>query len=283
MLCTRRLHLTSSPERRHPPTPDDGEHHKPIVGRGARLTFRPVVGSTGYGAGVSSPELGPPVDFSGARTPGNDMLRGRHVRIEPIDPEVHADGLWDAARDGDPRLWDYLPYGPFADRPAFEIWLQALVAGVPDDQRFFAVVRTADERPAGMLAYSRIAPVFGRIEIAHVWFGAALQRTSAATEAVFLLAAHAFEALGNRRLEWKCDALNRRSRRAAERFGFTYEGTFRQDMIIAGRNRDTAWYSMLDSEWPSTGSAFRAWLDPANTDHDGLQRRTLEELRAIGA
>ncbi|MEV4421981.1 GNAT family protein [Patulibacter sp. NPDC049589] len=231
---------------------------------------------------MSSPELGPPVDFAGARLPGRETLTGAHVRIEPLDPARHEAGLWDAASGGDPRLWDYLPYGPFADREAFSAWLAALYAEPAPDQRFSAIVRVADGVPAGMIAYARIAPEVGRIEIAHVWFGASLQRTPGATEAVFLLAAHAFDDLGNRRLEWKCNALNHRSRRAAERFGFTYEGRFRQDMVVKGRNRDTDWFSLLDGEWPRAGAAFRAWLAPENFDADGTQRRTLEELRAAG-
>ncbi|WP_036725337.1 GNAT family N-acetyltransferase [Patulibacter minatonensis] len=230
-----------------------------------------------------APELGPPVDFAGARAPGRETLTGTHVRLEPLDPADHAAALWDAAASGDPHLWDYLPYGPFDDRAAFDAWLVALHAGMPADQRFFAIVRVADDVPAGMLAYARIAPELGRIEIAHVWFGAALQRTPDATEAVFLLAAHAFEALGNRRLEWKCNALNARSRRAAERFGFAYEGTFRQDMVVKGRNRDTAWFSLLDREWPRAGAAFRDWLAADNFAEDGTQRRTLEDLRGGAA
>jgi RimJ/RimL family protein N-acetyltransferase len=226
-----------------------------------------------------APELGPIVDFAGARAPGHETLTGAHVRLEPLDPAVHATGLWEAA-SGDPHLWDYLPYGPFDDRTAFGAWLDDLHTGMPDDQRFFAIVRRADDVPAGMLAYARIAPAVGRIEIAHVWFGAALQRTPGATEAVFLLADHAFRALGNRRLEWKCNALNARSRRAAERFGFSFEGTFRQDMVVKGRNRDTAWFSLLDGEWQRAGDAFRAWLAVGNFDDDGTQRRSLEELRA---
>ena len=223
---------------------------------------------------------GPPVDFAGARPPGDEVLTGRHVRLEPLDPAGHGAGLWAAASAGDPRLWDYLPYGPFADEDAFLAWLGTLPTA--PDERFLAIVRVADGRPAGMIAYARIAPAQGRIEIAHVWFGAALQRTPGATEAVALLAAHAFDVLGNRRLEWKCNALNARSRRAAERLGFTYEGTFRQDMVVRGRNRDTAWFSLLDGEWPRAGAAFRAWLAPENLDGDGVQRRTLEELRATG-
>ena len=130
-----------------------------------------------------------------------------------------------------------------------------------------------------MASYLRIAPEHGSIEIGHIWFGAGLQRTTAATEAIFLLAARAFDGLGNRRLEWKCDAANARSRRAAERFGFTFEGIFRQHMVVKGRNRDSAWYSILDGEWPAVRAAFERWLDPANFDAAGVQRTALDARR----
>jgi len=230
---------------------------------------------------MSTADQGRPVDFAGARAPGDEVLAGAHVRIEPLDPARHGAGLWAAASAGDPRLWDYLPYGPFHDEAAFAAWLATVPGDAGSDERFYAILRAADGVPAGMIAYARIAPAQGRIEIAHVWFGAALQRTPAATEAVFLLAEHAFEGLGNRRLEWKCNDLNARSRRAAERFGFTYEGVFRQDMVVRGRNRDTAWFSLLDGEWPAAGAAFRAWLAPENFDADGTQRRSLQELRDV--
>jgi RimJ/RimL family protein N-acetyltransferase len=227
---------------------------------------------------MTPPSPGAVLDFDGAGEPVPVPLAGAHVRVEPLDPAVHGRGLWAAASSGDPALWEFLPYGPFGDEPAFLAWLRGLAEEWPG-VRFHAVVRDADDAPAGMIAFARIAPEIGRIEIAHVWFGVALQRTPGATEAVFLLAAHAFETLGYRRLEWKCDARNARSRRAAERFGFTYEGTFRQDLVVKGRNRDTAWFSLLDGEWPQAGAAFRAWLDPANRAADGTQVRRLAELR----
>lgn len=221
--------------------------------------------------------LGRPVDWSPARPPGPDVLAGERVRLEPLDPDRHGDGLHAAAEAGDPRLWDYLAYGPFADRAGFDAYLREQATAEQD--RFYAIVDQRTGAPAGVLAYLRIAPEAGRIEIGHIWFGAALQRTPAATETIWLASRHAFEALGNRRLEWKCNALNWRSRRAAERFGFSYEGTFRQDMVVKGRNRDTAWFSLLDGEWPAADRAFRAWLAPANFDADGHQRRTLDEIR----
>jgi RimJ/RimL family protein N-acetyltransferase len=192
------------------------------------------------------------------------------VRLEPLDPDRHAEALF-AEAAGDPRLWDYLPYGPFPDLAELREHL-AQQAG-SSDPLFFAVV--VDGRAVGIVSYLRIEPEHACTEIGHIWFGASLQRTPAATEVVYLLARHAFDDLGNRRLEWKCDAANARSRRAAERFGFTFEGVFRQHMIVNGRNRDTAWFSIVDGEWPEVRVAFERWLDPANFDADGRQRTPL--------
>ena len=204
------------------------------------------------------------------------MLTGSRVRLEPVDPERHADDLHDASL-GDPRLWDYLPYGPFPDVGALREHLARQAAS--EDPLFFAVVDADTGRAVGIVSYLRIEPAHGCIEIGHIWFGGPLQRTPAATETICLLARHAFDDLGNRRFEWKCDAANARSRRAAERFGFTFEGVFRQHQIVKGRNRDTAWYAMLDGEWPAIRAAFEAWLAPENFDASGAQRRSLEALR----
>ena len=205
-------------------------------------------------------------------------LRGRRVRLVPVAAE-HADELFAAGHDGgDDALWQYLPYGPFTAPDEMRLWLTACAES--KDPRFYAIVDQASDRPAGMASYMRFAPDHRVVEIGHIWFGASLQRTPAATEAIYLLARHAFEDMHVRRLEWKCDADNARSRRAAERFGFTYEGVFRQHMLVKGRNRDTAWYSLLDSEWPAVRAGFEAWLDEANFDEDGRQRRSLAELRA---
>jgi RimJ/RimL family protein N-acetyltransferase len=217
--------------------------------------------------------------YSGARMPDRTSLVGAHVVLERLDPGRHADDLFAAQSAGDPRLWSYLPYGPFADASAFSAHLRA--QAVAEDPWFYAVV--VDGRAAGVVSFLRGDAVNGVIEIGHVWFGAALQRTPAATEAIFLLARHAFDVLGVRRLEWKCDAANARSRAAAQRFGFVYEGTFRQHMIVNGRNRDTAWFSMLDGEWPTAQAAFEAWLAPANFDASGAQRASLTALRAGAA
>ena len=217
-----------------------------------------------------------------AARPVRRALPGDGVRLEPLEASAHAGALFEASHgpDADQRLWHFLPYGPFADRRELTAWVEANAAG--DDPLFFAVI-DAGERPAGVVSYLRITPEHGVIEIGHIWFGAALQRTPAATEAIFLLARHAFEDLGYRRLEWKCDAANDRSRRAAERFGFAFEGVFRQHMVVKGRNRDTAWYSILDSEWPAARRALESWLDPANFDAEGRQRSALAELRERAA
>jgi RimJ/RimL family protein N-acetyltransferase len=207
-----------------------------------------------------------------ATPPAQRALIGTRVRLEPLDPDGHAGDLL-AAAGGDPKLWDYLPYGPFAGAGELRAWLAERAAST--DPLFLAIVDPATGRAAGVVSYLRIEPEHGCIEIGHIWFGAPLQRTPAATETIYLLARHAFDDLGNRRLEWKCDAANARSRRAAERFGFTFEGVFRQHMIVKGRNRDTAWFSLLDGEWPAVRAAFEAWLRPANFDASGRQRNAL--------
>jgi RimJ/RimL family protein N-acetyltransferase len=203
-------------------------------------------------------------------------LRGERVKLVPVSAE-HADELFVAGHGGDARLWEYLPYGPFSGVEEMRLWLAACAAS--EDPRFFAIVSQEGGRAVGMASYLRFAPDHRVVEIGHIWFGDELQRTPAATEAIYLLAAHAFDELKVRRLEWKCDADNERSRRAADRFGFTFEGVFRQHMLVKDRNRDTAWYSLLDGEWPAVRAAFEAWLDAANFDGDGVQRRSLAELR----
>ena len=219
------------------------------------------------------------VDWTPARAPAREPLEGVRVRLEPLDAARHAGDLFAAAQgeNADPRLWDYLPYGPFENAGELRAWAQDRQES--EDPRFYAVVDEATGRAAGVASFLRVDPAHGVIEIGHIWFGRELQRTPQATEAIYLLARHAFDQLGHRRLEWKCDAGNARSRAAAARFGFTYEGTFRQHLIVKGRNRDSAWFSLLDGEWPAVRRAFVAWLDPANFDADGAQRRRLRDLR----
>jgi RimJ/RimL family protein N-acetyltransferase len=174
-------------------------------------------------------------------------------------------------------LFRYLPYGPFAGFEQFREWLDQRAAST--DPLFYAIVDGKTLTPQGMASYLRMVPEHGVIEIGHIWFAPALQRTRQATEAIYLMARHVFDDLGYRRLEWKCDALNEPSRRAAERFGFTFEGVFRQHLVVKGHNRDSAWFSMLDGEWPVIRAAFEAWLAPLNFDADGRQRESLAAVR----
>jgi RimJ/RimL family protein N-acetyltransferase len=200
-------------------------------------------------------------------------LHGDRVALRPIDPDADAAPLFDAGRE--PDIWMYLPYGPYATVDELRAALEGQARS--DDPIFFVV--EVDGVPLGIVSYLRITPEHGVVEIGHIWFGTPLQRTAAATEAIYLLARHVFDDLGYRRLEWKCNAANAKSRRAAERFGFTFEGVFRKHQLVKGENRDTAWYSIVDDEWPAMRAAFEAWLAPANFDSAGRQRQTLSQLR----
>jgi RimJ/RimL family protein N-acetyltransferase len=195
-----------------------------------------------------------------------------------VQPATDAEPLFAASHppDGDPAIWTYLPDGPY-ESPGHLRGMLAWAAS-SDDPLFFTLAALPGDRPLGIASYLRITPEFGVIEIGHIWFGRPLQRTTAATEAIYLLAREAFDGLGYRRLEWKCNALNAPSRRAAERFGFTFEGIFRKHQVIKGRNRDTAWYAITDDEWPARRYGFEAWLAPENFDADGHQKRTLADL-----
>jgi len=222
--------------------------------------------------------IGAPVpDWRGAAVPPRTPIPGRWCTLEPLDPARHAGDLFAAfAEDREGRNWTYLPYGPFDTKPAFERWLSQSCQG--DDPLFHAVVDGADGRAAGMASHLRIAPAAGSIEVGHINLAPRLQRTAAATEAMVLMMRRAFRELGYRRYEWKCDALNAPSCRAAERLGFTFEGVFRQATVVKGRNRDTAWYAVIDADWPALERAYTAWLDPANFDAAGRQRRRLSDL-----
>lgn len=212
-----------------------------------------------------------------ARLPDTRTLQGRFIRLEKLNAAQHGDGLWEALEGpaADQKLWDYLFVGPFPERGAFDDYLAGLEGST--DPWFYTVIDQQTGAIDGFLSLMSIFPSAGRIEIGHVTFGASMQRTPKATEAVYLLAKESFS-LGNRRLEWKCNANNARSKRAAERFGFSFEGTFRQHAVFKGQNRDTAWYSIIDSEWPALREAFEAWLAVDNFK-DGQQIRTLEQLR----
>ena len=207
--------------------------------------------------------------------PGPMTLTGHYVRLEPLSPE-HAAALH-AANAVDDTIWDYLGYGPFPDAAAYAAWVDG-VAGRADPC-FFAIFPAGRPAPLGVAALMRVDVDHGVVEVGNICLTPSLQRSRAATEAILLLAAWAFEA-GYRRFEWKCDAGNAPSRRAAARYGFAFEGVFRQHMIVKGRNRDTAWFAMIDRDWPELAAAHRRWLDPANFDADGRQRERLGELTA---
>lgn len=211
-----------------------------------------------------------------ARPPRREPLAGRTVVLEPLDVGRHGDDLF-AAAEGADDTWQYLPYGPFANKDDFLRWLRAHAA-TPDPLAFAIVDREA-HAARGIATLMSIVPEHGVIEIGHIWLSPQLQRTRQATDAIYVLARHAFDVLGHRRLEWKCDAANAASRRAAERFGFVFEGVFRQHRVVKGRNRDTAWYSITDGEWPRRRAAFEAWLAAGNFDAAGRQRRSLSEIR----
>ncbi len=202
-------------------------------------------------------------------------LRGRTVTLGPLRAEHHAAALWQVA-SGHDDLWAWLADGPYSTEETFR-------AGIAQKQEaagavFQAIVPEATGKAAGYASYMRIDPANGVVEVGNILMSPALQRTTAATEAMFLMARHVFEDLGYRRYEWKCNALNEPSRRAALRYGFTFEGIFRQHMVVKGLNRDTAWFAMLDSEWPARKAAFEAWLAPANFDEQGRQRQSLAEI-----
>lgn len=223
-------------------------------------------------------ELGQPVGlpldgWQSPPSPKPEVMAGRFCRLEPLSVERHARDLYTAfARDTEGRTWTYLPYGPFRSAEEYREWMSATC--FKDDPSFYAIIDAATDKPVGVAAYLRIDPKNGVIEVGHLSYSPLLQRTPAATEAMYLMMRRAFD-LGYRRYEWKCNALNAASRNAAERLGFTFEGIFRQAVIVRGRNRDTAWFSIIDSEWPALRAAFQRWLSHENFDSDGRQRESL--------
>jgi RimJ/RimL family protein N-acetyltransferase len=197
--------------------------------------------------------------------------------MERLDADSHAADLA-RAFDGDDSLWDYMPYGPFGSAARYHRWVKD--SGMGEDPAFYAIRRLDTGHCGGVASFLRITPEAGSIEVGHICLSRELQRSPAATEAMFLMMDWAFAA-GYRRYEWKCNALNLPSRRAAQRLGFSYEGIFRQHVVVKGRNRDTAWFSVIDSEWPALREAYRAWLLPANFDAAGRQRERLADLTGL--
>jgi RimJ/RimL family protein N-acetyltransferase len=212
--------------------------------------------------------------------PARTVLAGSEIRLEPLDPARHAAALHRAGHGTEAalRIWDYLPYGPFPAEDIFRAYLRECAAAF--DPIHFAICNTATGQPAGMASFMDIQPKIGVIEIGGIWFCPALQRTRAATEALFLMLAHALDDLGYRRMQWRCNAQNAKSRAAAKRLGFRFEGIWFNHLVFKGRNRDTAWYSILDSEWPAIREAIKAWLDPANFDGVGRAKRSLSAMTA---
>ena len=229
------------------------------------------VNAFGQPIGIDLPGWAPPP--VPAREP---IAGGRLVELVPLRSELHATDLWAAnATAADDRSWTYLPAGPFATFEAHREWIAT--AAESDDPLHYAVVDRASGRAVGMAAYLRIMPASGSIEVGWIHYSPALARTAGATEAMYLMMRHAF-ALGYRRYEWKCDSLNEPSRAAARRLGFTYEGTFRQATVYKGRSRDTAWFSIVDADWPRLCAAYERWLDSANFDADRQQRTRLSDM-----
>lgn len=209
--------------------------------------------------------------------PDWDVTEGRYVRLERLDADAHAALLYRAFAGHD-AVWDYMPYGPFSSAAQYYRWVRDQAE--QSDPRFYAIKNLQTGNWEGVASYLRISPEAGSIEVGHINFSPALQRTVAATEALYLMMSWAFDA-GYRRYEWKCNAANAGSRRAAQRFGFSFEGVFRQAAVVKGRNRDTAWFAAIDAEWPALKEAYAAWLSPSNFDSDGRQRESLGDMTCL--
>ena len=223
--------------------------------------------------------IGPVVTgWSKRPVPGRIPMEGRFCRLEPLDPERHGVDLWAANSLDSGAMWTYLPWGPFDDFDTYAAYVK--LAAARDDPLVFAIIDAATDKAVGVGSYLRINPTAGTIEVGGLAYSPLLQRRPAATEAMYLMMRRAFDELGYRRYEWKCNALNAPSRSAAARLGFRFEGIFRQADVVKGRNRDTAWYAITDDEWPKLRGMFERWLDPANFDAAGDQRISLASLTA---
>ena len=246
---------------------------RPNVRERAKLSILPCYGD-------DMPELNSLAGWQPRSLPSPQLLAGSHVDLVPLNAESHAAALWKAVHDHD-NVWNYLADGPYASESALRLAIEEKQAGTA--AAFLAIVPKTAGRAAGYASYMRIDPSNGVVEVGNILMTPSLQRTTAATEAMYLMARHIFDDLGYRRYEWKCNADNAPSRRAALRYGFIFEGIFRQHMIIKGRNRDTAWFSMLDREWPVRKAAFEDWLDPANFDNEGScqHKKVLAQLSVV--
>jgi len=215
-----------------------------------------------------------------ALVPARETLTGRHVDLEPQDVRTHLSELYDAGHSDAAalRIWDYLTYGPWPDETAYAATLRQQSGSF--DPIFYALRSKASGKACGQASFLDIHAQNGVIEIGHIWFGTELQRTRAATEALYLMICHAMDDLGYRRMQWRCNALNEKSRGAARRLGFRFEGIFYNSLIFKGKNRDTAWYSILDDEWAEVKGKLEAWLDPANFDGDGKSLSSLGKTMA---
>lgn len=216
-------------------------------------------------------------DWTTPPAPTGEILQGQYAVLEPLSAEKHAALLF-RAYDGHDALWDYMPYGPFPSAAQYHRWVRDTVAN--KDHLFYAIKNLETGQYGGVASYLRISPEAGSIEVGNINYSPELQRTRAATEAMALMMGWAFDA-GYRRYEWKCNALNAPSRVAAQRLGFSYEGVFRQALVVRGRNRDTAWFAAIDSEWPALSEAFRVWLSAANFDANGQQNERLVDLTRL--
>ena len=223
------------------------------------------------------PDIGYLSNWRPRALPAPELLAGRYVTLVPLNAERHTASLWQAVQSHD-EVWIYLGEGPHGSEADLRRALEQKQSGTA--AVFLAIVPISSGNVEGYASYMRMDPANGVIEVGNILLAPSLQRTTAATEAMYLMARHIFEDLGYRRYEWKCNAKNEPSRRGALRYGFTFEGIFRQHMIVKGQNRDTAWLSMLDTEWPARKAAFEAWLDPANFESDGRQRKSLMQLRS---
>jgi RimJ/RimL family protein N-acetyltransferase len=228
----------------------------------------------------SNQPIGPVADPRPARRPERVVLYGHIVDLVPLDPSSHGESLFQLTCGTDKEyLWTYLFRGPFTGRREFDEYLRQLAAS--EDPMCFVIVERRSAKAVGWASYMRVEPAHRVVEVGNIMFSPAVRRTAGATEAIYLMARNAFEVLGYRRFEWKCNALNAASRRAALRFGFSFEGIFRQHMIVKGRSRDTAWFSMIDSEWPKRKETFETWLQSTNFDKEGRQKTSLSALNGL--